>query len=77
MTLSNMERHMTEFRKGETVRLTDDAVYYTGKQMSSHVKAHAWLVSSVSGSRVVLGRSADGCFEINAPVDAKYLIKET
>lgn len=67
---------MTEFSKGNKVKLTEDAVYYTGKSMSSHVKSHTWLVSSVSGNRVVLGQSVDGCFTLNAPVDARYLIKE-
>ena len=62
---------------GDKVTIASDAVYFTGRQMSPLIKSLTWEVSSVSGSRVVLGKSVDGYYTLNAPVDAKYLTKVT
>ena len=63
------------FQPGDTVQIKPEAVYYTGRQISPLIKQQAWVISSISGRRVVLGKSADGYYNLNAPVDADYLIK--
>ena len=62
---------------GDTVKISPDAVYYTGRPISSLIKSLTWVVSSMSGNRVLLGKSADGCYTLNAPVDVKFLTKIT
>lgn len=63
------------FQPGDIVQITSDATYYTGRQMSPLIKSLSWVVSSVVGDRVVLGKSADGYYDLNAPVADKYLTK--
>lgn len=65
----------TNLQKGDKVTISADAVYFTGRQISPLIKSLTWEVSSISGSRVVLGKSVDGYYSLNAPVDAKYLNK--
>jgi len=50
-----------------------DATYYTGAPIPAWVKNQNWYVTSVIGSRVVLGRNESNNANINSPVDAKYL----
>lgn len=64
-----------ELNVGDKVKLSADAVYFTGQQISPLVKNLIWEISSMSGNRVMLGKSADGHYSLNAPVDIKYLIK--
>lgn len=65
------------FNVGDIVKISSDATYYTGRQISALIKSKAWIISSISGNRIVLGKSSDGYYTLNAPVDAKYLIKLT
>lgn len=62
---------------GDTVKISSDAVYYTGRSMSPLIKTLQWKVTSVSGNRVMLGKSTDGYYTLNAPVDSKFLTKIT
>ncbi|MCM1184331.1 MAG: N-acetylmuramoyl-L-alanine amidase [Roseburia sp.] len=62
-----------DIREGTVVRLADNAVYYTGKEMPDWVKRDTWIVKSVSGTRAVIDKNADGTRNINSPVDVKYL----
>ena len=64
----------TKFETGDIVKIAPNAVYYTGRQISPLIKSLSWVVSSVSGDRVLLGKSEDGYYNLNAPVHAKYLI---
>ncbi len=64
-----------ELKVGDSVKLLPEAVYYTGRQISPLIKSLNWVVSSISGARVVLGKSTDGYYNLNAPVDIKYLVK--
>ena len=63
------------FEPGDIVKLSPDAIYYTGRRISPLILSLEWVVSSISGDRVVLGKSADGYYDLNAPVAAKYLTK--
>lgn len=58
---------------GDTVSIASGATYYTGKAIPSWVIKTQWVVSSIKNDRVVLGKSADGKYSINSPVNAKFL----
>lgn len=65
----------TELKVGDTVSLAPTAMYYTGRQISPLIKSKCWIISSLSGNRALLGKSSDGYYSLNAPVDTKYLTK--
>jgi hypothetical protein len=62
-----------EFNVDDIVKISPDAVYYTGQRMSALIKSKSWRIKSISGDRIVLGVSSDGYYALNAPVHAKYL----
>ena len=66
----------TELKVGDIVTISPNAVYYTGRQMSPLIKSLSWYVSSISGDRILLGKSVDAYYNLNAPVNAKYLTKQ-
>ena len=65
------------FQVGDIVKISPDATYYTGRQISALIKSKHWIICSISGDRVLLGKSSDGYYMLNAPVSAKYLTKVT
>ena len=65
----------SSFHPGDIVKISQDATYYTGRQISPLIKSKMWVVSRVSGDRVVLGNSVDMYYSLNAPVAARYLEK--
>ena len=58
---------------GDKVKIATRATYYNGKAVPDWVSNKEWIVSSVSGNRVVIDKSSDGKNSINSPLDAKYL----
>lgn len=58
---------------GSLVSIKSGAIYTTGKDIPDWVEKLQWYVSSINGSRAVLGKSKDGKYNINSPVDVKYL----
>ncbi len=66
---------VNEFTTGDQVKISPDAVYYTGRQISPLIKSLTWIILSVSGNRVMLGKSVDGYYTLNMPIDSKYLTK--
>ena len=60
---------------GDIVNISPDAVYFMGRQISPLIKSKKWVVKSISGSRVILGKSDDGYYNLNMPIDMKYLSK--
>lgn len=60
---------------GDTVKLSPNAKYYNNTPMPGWVKGMTWKVSSISGNRVVLGRSSNGRYNINSPVNIIYVFK--
>lgn len=66
---------MMDISVGDVVKISTDAVYYTGRVMSNLIKSKEWIVDRISGDRVLLGKSADGYYSLNAPVAMKYLTK--
>lgn len=65
----------SDIKAGDLVKIANGAVYTNGKPIPSWVIAKNWYVSSITGSRAVLGKSEDGKNNINSPVDVKYLTK--
>ncbi|MCL1964727.1 MAG: phage tail tip lysozyme [Firmicutes bacterium] len=63
----------TAVKKGDTVKLADNATYYDGKAIPAWVKADKWIVSSVSGDRAVIDKNLSGTNSINSPVNVKFL----
>ena len=64
-----------DFNIGDVVKIAPEATYFPNKQIAPWVKNKYWKIKSISGSRIVLGKSADDAYTLNAPVDAKYLTK--
>lgn len=60
-------------KKGDTVKLATNAVYYDGKAIPAWVKSLNWIVSYISGNRAVMDKSADGKNSICSPVNMKFL----
>ena len=58
---------------GDKVKIATGATYYNGKAVPDWVSNKEWIVSSVSGNRVIIDKSSDGKNSINSPLDAKYL----
>lgn len=65
-----------QVKEGDIVSLRADAVYYSEKEIPGWVKKERWYLKSVNGDRAVLGKSAVGDYEINSPVNVKYLTVE-
>jgi LysM repeat protein len=60
-------------KKGDTVKVAADAVYYSGTSIPSWVKGQNWIVSEVSGDRAVIDKNAAGTNSICSPVHTKFL----
>lgn len=65
-----------KFKKGDLVSIKKGATYYTGKDIPNWVENIKWYVEKVDGSRVIISKSEDGKYNINSPVNAKYLTLE-
>ena len=63
------------FQVGDIVKISPEATYYTGRQISPLIKSKTWIVSSISNDRILLGKSEDGYYSLNAPVSSRYLTK--
>lgn len=62
-----------EFSAGDLVKLSSDAVYYTGQSIPEWVKRQCWYISEVSGDRAVINKNESGINSICSPVNTKYL----
>ncbi len=62
-----------KIKKGDTVSICNNAVYYNGHDVPTWVIRKKWLVKQVSGDRVVIDKSADGKNAINSSIHSKYL----
>lgn len=58
---------------GDTVSLSPDAVYYSGKSMPGWVKRAQWIVKAVKDDRAVIDKCTNGMNAINSPVNIRYL----
>lgn len=62
-------------RVGDTVKIAPTAKYYNGASIPSWVKNLTWKVSAISGNRAILGRSSNGRYNINSPINTVFLTK--
>ena len=75
--VSVIEPIVAQFKVDDVVRLKEGATYYTGKNIPSWVFQQEWIVSSVSGDRVVINKSTSTKSAINSPVHQDNLILVT
>lgn len=60
-------------RVGDSVKISSNATYYSGKSIPGWVKNKTWIVLQVNGDRAVIDRSTDGQNSINSPINVKFL----
>lgn len=60
---------------GDLVSINSDAVYWNGTSIPSWVKNLKWKISDIKNNRAILGQSEDGKYNIQSPIDVKYLTK--
>lgn len=58
---------------GSTVKISDGAIYYTGKKIPAWVINKQWIVSEIKGDRAVIDKSTDGQNSISSPINVKFL----
>lgn len=68
---------MTDITVGDIVKISPEATYFNGKPILPMIRSKRWIISSISANRAVLGTSDDGFYSLYAPVDVKYLSKDT
>lgn len=57
---------------GNVVKITGTK-YYNGKTIPEWVRKKNWIISSVSGDRIIINKSADGKNAISSPIHSQYL----
>lgn len=67
------EEATSSIKSGDIVKIKSGSKYYNGKDIPDWVENKQWIVSSVSGDRVVLGKSVDGKNTINSPIKSTCL----
>lgn len=60
-------------RVGDSVKISSNATYYSGKSIPGWVKNKAWIVLQVNGDRAVIDKSTDGKNAICSPINVKFL----
>ncbi len=69
------EEEAGEIKAGVVVKIRDGAVYWSGKNIPTWVKAKNWIVECLNTAtgRAVINKSEDGKSSIMSPIDVKYL----
>lgn len=62
-----------QFKNGDLVSISPDAVYYSGQVMPDWVKNQNWYICEVNGDRAVINENESGSNAICSPVNIKYL----
>ena len=66
-----------EIRKGDRVQIKQGATWYGETSLlKDWLLKKTWIVSEVVGNRAVLGKDTNDIFDIQSPIDVKYLIKK-
>ena len=58
---------------GDSVKISSNATYYSGKSIPGWVKNKTWIVRQVNGDRAVIDKSTDGKNAICSPINVKFL----
>ncbi len=62
--------------KGDRVKIKQGATWYGGtKVLTGWLLKKTWIVDEIVGNRAVLGKDTTGVFNIQSPIDVKYLKK--
>ena len=65
-----------EIRKGDRVQIKQGATWYgETNPLKDWLFEKIWIVTEVVGNRAVLGKDTTGVFDIQSPIDVKYLKK--
>ena len=65
----------TEIKKGDLVRISENAVYYNNKPIPEWVKKQNWYVKEISNDkRAVIDKNESGTNSIMSPINKDYLI---
>lgn len=72
-TTTNKPTTQTTIKVGSLVKISSNAVYYSGKSIPSWVKNDQWYISSISGNRAILGQNKAKTSNIQSAIDVKYL----
>lgn len=62
-----------DVKVGDVVSIKSDAVYWSGTSIPGWVKNLKWKISDLKNNRAILGASEDGVYNIQSPIDCKYL----
>lgn len=62
-----------DVKVGDLVSIKSDAVYWSNTSIPGWVKNLKWKISSIKNNRAILGASEDGVYNIQSPIDCKYL----
>lgn len=62
-----------DVKVGDIVSIKSDAVYWSGTSIPGWVKNLKWKISDLKNNRAILGASEDGVYNIQSPIDCKYL----
>ena len=66
-----------EIRKGDRVQIKQGATWYgETNPLKDWLFEKIWIVTEVVGNRAVLGKDTNDIFDIQSPIDIKYLIKK-
>ena len=66
-----------EIRKGDRVQIKQGATWYGETSLlKDWLLEKTWIVDEVVGNRAVLGKDTNDIFDIQSPIDVKYLIKK-
>lgn len=66
-----------EIRKGDRVQIKQGATWYgETSPLKDWLFEKIWIVTEVVGNRAVLGKDTNDIFDIQSPIDIKYLIKK-
>ena len=70
------DKPTAEIRKGDHVQIKDGATWYGGTALlKDWLLEKTWIVTEVVGDRAVLGKDTTGVFDIQSPINVKYLKK--
>ena len=65
-----------EIRVGDRVKIKQGATWHGGtKVLTGWLLEKTWIVDEIVGNRAVLGKDTTGVFDIQSPIDVKYLKK--
>lgn len=70
---NNTNTTKTTVKVGDLVSIKKGATYYNGGTIPSWVLSDKWYISSVSGDRAVLGKSATSKLNIQSPIKTSFL----